>query len=235
MTASQRGLISSPATGLLVYQTDGATGFYFYNGGWIKLAAGTIPISEGGTGATTAANALNNLLPIQTGNSGKVLSTDGAAALWTTPAAGPVTAFGISNALQPVTTDVFADVTGTELTLIAGKTYLLDGSIIVSRTTANSASLKFRWVYSGTATTGYGLTMTGSLVAGTALNNTGTHNTETAGLGTSATATPSERIFGGYFTTTTGGVLKLQVALITADPDPAQVHPGSYMIARPLN
>jgi hypothetical protein len=32
MTASQRGLIASPATGLMVYQTDTPAGFYFYNG-----------------------------------------------------------------------------------------------------------------------------------------------------------------------------------------------------------
>ncbi|MEJ7610622.1 MAG: hypothetical protein WKF88_05520 [Ferruginibacter sp.] len=43
MVASQRLLIGSPgapATGLLVYQTDGAAGFYFYNGSaWISLTA----------------------------------------------------------------------------------------------------------------------------------------------------------------------------------------------------
>ena len=32
MTATQRGLIANPATGLLVYQIDGATGYYFYTG-----------------------------------------------------------------------------------------------------------------------------------------------------------------------------------------------------------
>lgn len=44
MTASQRGLIASPATGLMVYQTDAPAGFYFYNGSaWTSLngAAGT--------------------------------------------------------------------------------------------------------------------------------------------------------------------------------------------------
>ena len=32
MTAAQRGLIASPAAGLMVYQTDAPIGFYYYNG-----------------------------------------------------------------------------------------------------------------------------------------------------------------------------------------------------------
>lgn len=41
MTASQRQLISSPAQGLLVYQTNGLQGFYFYDGSnWLGLNAG---------------------------------------------------------------------------------------------------------------------------------------------------------------------------------------------------
>ncbi len=48
MTSTQRGMIASPATGLLVYQTDAPAGFYFYNGGWSLLGA------QGPAGATGA-------------------------------------------------------------------------------------------------------------------------------------------------------------------------------------
>jgi len=43
MLASQRAAISSPAAGLLVYQTDGTSGFYYYNGTiWTIVASGTV-------------------------------------------------------------------------------------------------------------------------------------------------------------------------------------------------
>ena len=34
MTQAQRDAISAPAGGLLIYQTNGVSGFYYYNGGW---------------------------------------------------------------------------------------------------------------------------------------------------------------------------------------------------------
>ncbi len=47
MTATQRGNINNPATGLLVYQTDGTTGFYYNTGTpttpqWIQLSTALI-------------------------------------------------------------------------------------------------------------------------------------------------------------------------------------------------
>lgn len=42
-----------------------------------------IPIELGGTGASTAADAINNLLPPQEGKAGKVLSSDGDSVFWT--------------------------------------------------------------------------------------------------------------------------------------------------------
>ena len=51
---------------------------------------GTVPVANGGTGASTATDGLNNLLPSQTGNNGKVLATDGTNANWTTSGSGDV-------------------------------------------------------------------------------------------------------------------------------------------------
>jgi len=48
MTAAQRGLISAPANGLLVYQTDAPIGFWYYNGSaWVQAIG-----PQGPTGAT---------------------------------------------------------------------------------------------------------------------------------------------------------------------------------------
>ncbi len=38
MTESERDLISSPAVGLIIYQTDGRDGLYIYKkGGWTQM------------------------------------------------------------------------------------------------------------------------------------------------------------------------------------------------------
>lgn len=51
-------------------------------GSFATTYAGTVPIAKGGTGATTANAALNNLLPSQSGQTGKLLYTDGTNTSW---------------------------------------------------------------------------------------------------------------------------------------------------------
>lgn len=45
MTQTQRNAISSPANGLMVFQTDGITGFYYYESSWkpVGMKSGTTP------------------------------------------------------------------------------------------------------------------------------------------------------------------------------------------------
>ena len=63
MTQAQRTAISSPADGLLVYQTDATKGFYYYNGTsaiWTLLSAsaGTFWSMTGNAGTNSSANYL---------------------------------------------------------------------------------------------------------------------------------------------------------------------------------
>jgi hypothetical protein len=51
MTSAQRDLIATPATGLLIFQTDNTAGYYYYNGtAWVSL--GGASGSSGGGAAT---------------------------------------------------------------------------------------------------------------------------------------------------------------------------------------
>ncbi len=60
MTSSQRTAISSPAAGLLVYQTDGTIGFYFYDGSfWKSLSTPANVTLQGNT-----FNAANKLVQL---------------------------------------------------------------------------------------------------------------------------------------------------------------------------
>lgn len=66
--------------------------------GTASNVTGTVGIANGGTGQVTANAALNALLPTQTGNSGKLLSTNGTSTSWTSAATGTVTSVQVSGA-----------------------------------------------------------------------------------------------------------------------------------------
>jgi hypothetical protein len=65
--------------------------------------SGTLPIANGGTGQTTAANAINALLPSQTSQSGKFLTTNGSIASWGTAGTGTVTSVGGTGTVNGIT------------------------------------------------------------------------------------------------------------------------------------
>jgi hypothetical protein len=88
MTQAQRTAISSPATGLLVYQTDGTDGFYYNSGTpsspiWVNIGAannvtgvtvnstGTITVTDGAGSVTSAGKTW-----AATGNSGTTAGTN---------------------------------------------------------------------------------------------------------------------------------------------------------------
>jgi len=78
----------------------------------VNQATGTLPITNGGTGQTTANTAFNALAPSQTSNSGKYLTTDGTNTSWATVSGtGTVTSVAqsftggiVSVAGSPITT-----------------------------------------------------------------------------------------------------------------------------------
>jgi hypothetical protein len=63
MTAAQRTAIASPVNGLLIYQTDGTPGFYFYNGSaWAPISATAGPLTGWATTGNAATDSLVNFI-----------------------------------------------------------------------------------------------------------------------------------------------------------------------------
>ena len=98
--------------------------------------SGTLPIANGGTGATTSAAALNALLPSQTGNNGKVLTTNGTTASWQTSGGGGGQAYYNTYAIKPSNASSTTNVIDGNITFtaVAGATYEVHGVLFLSST-----------------------------------------------------------------------------------------------------
>ena len=106
---------------------------------------GTLPIANGGTGATTAATAAAALLPSQSSNSGKYLTTDGSGTLsWGTVSGYSAPTLGSTAISSGATVTTISGLTLTSptltgtITLPQGK--LTGGSTTVSANTATTVS-----------------------------------------------------------------------------------------------
>ena len=165
--------------------------------------SGTVPIANGGTGQTTATQAINALLPSQTSQSGKVLSTDGTNTSWTAVGgSGTVTSVALtapsifSVAGSPITASGTLALTysGTALPVANGGSgaTTLTGYVKGNGTSAFTASA----TVPSTDITGLGtmstqnansVTITGGTVNGTTIGAT----TATTGAFTTLTASTS--------------------------------------------
>jgi len=108
LSQTERNAIASPATGLMIFQTDNTAGFYYFDGAaWQPVAGAPSGDNLGNHTATSPLNMNNqnivaaagitatnaslggNAYPTTTGTNGQVLTTDGAGTLsWATPAGG---------------------------------------------------------------------------------------------------------------------------------------------------
>jgi hypothetical protein len=103
-------------------------------------SSATLPIAQGGTGQTTAGNALNALLPLQTSQDNKFLQTNGVSTQWTIPqqqtstdgTLGYKVYSGTVTPSSPVTGDIWIDqTTGNGIQLVRWrKTIASSGSTI---------------------------------------------------------------------------------------------------------
>ena len=87
---------------------------------------GALPIGNGGTGQTSAANAINALVPAQTGQGGKYLKTDGSVVSWDSVAAGG----GTVTSIEVTTGSTGLLVSGgTSQTITSSGTFAITGNL----------------------------------------------------------------------------------------------------------
>ena len=82
---------------------------------------GVVAVANGGTGATTQTGAANAILPSQSGNSGKLLTTDGTNSSWLASAATKVPVTASLTATTKTITNTYGEYTGSSITLGPGK------------------------------------------------------------------------------------------------------------------
>lgn len=93
----------------------------------VVTLAGTLAVANGGTGVTTSAALIASIFPSQTGNSGKVLSTDGSTTSWiATGGTGTVTSIDVSGGTTGLTTSG-GPVTASGTVTIAGTLAVANG------------------------------------------------------------------------------------------------------------
>jgi hypothetical protein len=153
---------------------------------------GVLPVANGGTGATTQAGAAANVLPSQTSQTGKYLTTDGTNTSWGTVTSNPGTVTSVN-----LTAGTAISVSGGPITS--------SGSITVNNTGVTSVT--GAGTVSVSASTG-GVTITGTGGSGT-VTSVATGNGLSGGTitstGTLVVACPTFNTVGSYACASIGG------------------------------
>jgi hypothetical protein len=169
MTFAQRGAITSPAEGLLVYQTDAPEGFWYYDGAtWRHLTTGGwLLTGNAGTDASTnfVGTTDAKALTFRTDNTSRfqIANGDQVFAMANGTAAAPFYSWSASTGMglfSPTTNVLGFSTNGTERGRI-----LSGGNILFNRTTAvfggdlfeAQADATFPYAINGYATSGIGL------------------------------------------------------------------------------
>jgi len=132
MTQAQKTAIASPATGLLIYQTDGTTGYWFYNGAaWTQFSSGSAWGLNGNTGTTIGTNKLgtndNQALVIKTNNTEIArIGSNGYLGIGTN---SPTTSLHLNNASSVFFTDGFEDNTVPPFTTGGNANWVTQGAV----------------------------------------------------------------------------------------------------------
>ena len=207
------------------------------NAGAVTL--NTVPIAQGGTGQVTQQDAINALLPSQTGNANKILQTDGTNATWSPASATGVTTVSVvtANGLQgsvanPTTTPAITlstNVTG----IVKGNGSALSAATAGADYSAGTSALATGIVKSTTTTgnltiatagTDYQAPLTNPVTSSSA---NPTNNQLAVFNGTGDQVTPQSTLPSASFPALTGDVTTTSGSLATTLSTTA-VTPGSY-------
>lgn len=115
-------------------------------------SSATLPITQGGTGQTTAGNALNALLPLQTSQDNKFLQTNGVSTQWTIPqqqtstdgTLGYKVYSGTVTPSSPVTGDIWIDqTTGNGIQLVRWRKTIASTTTTLTALDDNNLTLSY--------------------------------------------------------------------------------------------
>lgn len=153
-----------------------------------QITNGQLSVTRGGTGASTPDGALTNLLPLQAGENGKVLATNGSTTYWLATGVGSVTSVDVSGGTTGLTT--------TGGPVVAAGVITLGGTLNVASGGTGAATLTGYLIGSGTSPITASATIPTTDLSGTIsnaqlANSSVSFNGVSVALGSSGTITAS--------------------------------------------